>query len=335
MMEATRTADRSAPAAGAPLELETLTSCNLCGGKDFETYVQKRGLMTSHVFSIVRCRTCGLLFVTPRLTAEGNARLYDEGYFNGHGFDASMNYVGLEAKHDSKRAGENRGIIDKIRLLRPGLEARVLDVGCGTGSLLRALEAAGYKDVWGLELSEYGAGVARASLGHARVVVGDIIDADFGDVRFDAINATEVLEHTRDPLAFFKKVHALLKPGGVFVYSTGNAQGIYARVLGKRWPYLIPEGHLVYYTPSTMARYIERAGLDVLRDSDIPGGERGALLRFDDDITYSQLMYLGESDAGMKGRIFRFAAAMTGRGLKRLVTVVVGKHALPIAIKRA
>ena len=311
--------------------LETVTACNLCGGSTFEKCLQKRGWVTGYLFSIVRCTACGLRFVNPRLTEEANRELYSESYFKGAGFDATVNYMLLE-KENQLRAGENGGIINKVRVLCPGNRIRVLDVGCGTGSLLRAFGDAGYSDIWGLEFSEYGANVARDKSG-AKIIVADFIEADFGGASFEAINATEVLEHVRDPLAFLRKIEALLKPGGVFVYSTGNADGLYARLLGKRWPYYLPEGHLFYYTPRTLRRYFQRVGLQVVEDMPLPRAQRRALRRCADDITYSQLVYLGHSDPGLKGRVFRLASILGGLGLRRLVTNVVGKHLLPTAIR--
>jgi len=162
--------------------------------------------------------------------------------------------------------------------------------------------------------------------------VGDLTELDFGHKRFDLINATEVVEHVRDPSAFFAKLASLLAPGGVFLYTTGNARGLYARVLGRRWPYLVPEGHLFYYSPRTMRSFLEKAGLSSLDPRSLPAPLRRGLLRSDDEIAIAQLLYVGASDRGIKGRIFRAAGRLSRGPLKRSVTLVVGKHAMPIGV---
>jgi len=308
---------------------EVVESCNLCGGADLVPVGQQVGLKTGLLFHYVQCATCGLKFVSPRLNREQNEALYDEAYFRGAGFDPAVNYLMLESR-DDLRAGESEGIIGKIRVIKgTSQELRILDAGCGTGALLAALRARGYHDLWGLDLSAFAARFARERTG-AKVFQGDLLGMDFGDARFDVINATELIEHLRDPAAFFERIATSLAPGGIFIYSTGNAEGLYAKLLGPRWPYLHPEGHLFYYAPSSMARYFARAGLEVFSPT---AEQRAKLLRCEDLITNSQLAYMGASAPGMKGAIFRTAARFTSYAAIRAATLLQGKCFLPIGIK--
>jgi SAM-dependent methyltransferase len=312
--------------------VEQLTQCNLCDGSRFSLFAELPGHATSHTFRVMTCDACGLRFISPRLTADENRALYTEAYFNGEGFDTSVNYVLLEDEDTGARHDENEGTLEKIALFKTARDIRVLDVGCGTGGFLKALGGAGYTDVWGIEFSDYAASLARERTG-ARVLVGDILDAELPEGTFDVINATEVIEHLRDPKRFFARVHALLAPGGVFLYSTGNARGLYARVLGKRWPYLHPEGHLFYYDPSTLARYFADAGLTSVAASQLAEPKRSALIRAEGRIARAILLYVGQSDRGLKGRIFRLAASVDTPFVRRAITRVLGRETMPIAMK--
>ena len=314
-------------------ELETLESCTLCGSRSLKKITQIDGKVTPHRFGIVRCNDCNLMFTSPRLTEAANEAMYGEAYYRGEGFDQSVSYESLDEEAEARR-GECEGIIQKIRVLCPLPDPRVLDVGCGTGVLLQALKAAGFSQVEGQEFSKYAAEHAHKRTG-VTVHQGDLAELAKSSARYDVINATEVLEHVRAPLSFLTAVEALLAPGGVFVYSTGNARGIYARVLGTKWPYLVPEGHLYYYDPTTVRRLLEKAGLEAVGPDQLSAAQRRRLAEAESHIAHSQLLYVGLSAPGAKGLIFRTAALANVAPAKLLVSWVVGKGELPSGRKRA
>ncbi len=311
--------------------MEAVEECNLCGGRSFSLFAELDGPVTQRRFRVVRCAGCGLQFVATRLTTDENAALYGEPYFNGKGFDTSVNYVSLDGAADA-REEENAGVLEKIATLKPGRGIRVLDFGCGTGALLRALVGAGYTDVWGVELSPYAAAKA-AGIAGARVFAGELLAADLPRGSFDLINATEVIEHVRDPLACFGRIRELLAPGGVFVYSTGNARGLYARLLGKRWPYLHPEGHLFYFDPQTLTRYFLRVGLEPISWRALEPAQQRTFLAAESRMARSVLKYVGHCDPGFKGHVFRAVGALESPWVHRAVAAVVGKQDLPLGIR--
>ncbi len=313
--------------------MELVERCNLCGGSRFSLFTEMVGHKTKKRFGIVRCKDCGLVFVSPRLTPEENDALYDEAYFNGAGFDPSVNYVQID-QQGAMRHGENQGILQKIRALKPSRDIRILDVGCGTGCLLRALEDAGYEHIAGVELSAYAADIARKCT-RAEVWTGDILQLPLAEGSVDVINATEVIEHLRDPFAFFERVRKLLRPDGVFIYSTGNARGIYARILGRRWPYLHPEGHLFYYSPQTLTRYFERVELRALDVRKLDRSTRQTIMVADDRIAHSQLHYIGHCEPGIKGTLSRTLVALETPALMRAWSLLLGKSRLPIGVSPA
>jgi 2-polyprenyl-3-methyl-5-hydroxy-6-metoxy-1,4-benzoquinol methylase len=104
-----------------------------------------------------------------------------------------------------------------------GRNQRVLEVGCATGYVTKALVDQGCTVV-GIELDAGAA--AQAEKWAERVVVGDI---DLGDVwaqvpdeSFDVVLCGDVLEHLRDPLGALKSAVRKLKPTGTAVISLPN-----------------------------------------------------------------------------------------------------------------
>src|SRR5262245_61496075 len=114
------------------------------------------------------------------------------------------------------------------RGVAPG--ARILDAGCGTGTLALLLESAGYQ-VTGVDLSPGMIEGARAKDRASRVTwhVGDITALDLG-ARFDAIvTVADVLNHLpRIELweAAFRSFHRHLVPGGVVVADVMTERGL-------------------------------------------------------------------------------------------------------------
>jgi SAM-dependent methyltransferase len=93
---------------------------------------------------------------------------------------------------------------------------RVLEVGCGTGSVLRVLkEACPEGLVIGMDYFEEGLSWARARAG-CPLIQGDLQAPPFA-ARFDLIGLFDVLEHVEDDERALRDLHALLNPDAVLL----------------------------------------------------------------------------------------------------------------------
>ena len=149
---------------------------------------------------------------------------------------------------------------------------RVLDLGCGGGHNGALLKRAGAREVVGVELDAGAAAQARKRLD--AVVQGDLAHLDLaqlGDEPFDAILASDVLEHLADPEAVLARALTRLRPGGAVVVSLPNVAHVvvFANLLMKRWPRrssgIFDRTHLRFFAKRDMVRLLEGAGLRVLR----------------------------------------------------------------------
>ncbi|HIH24097.1 TPA: class I SAM-dependent methyltransferase [Candidatus Woesearchaeota archaeon] len=285
--------------------------------------------MLKRVFTLLRCDGCGLVFVSPRLTRAEVSALYSPSYFQGDGFDAAVDYVSLLDNYDAAQR-ESDYVLERIRVFSSRKDLRILDVGCATGSLLRVLERKKYASLLGIELSPYAAGLARKNC-TSPVITGDFLKHDFGDRQFDVIVSTEVIEHVTDPMRFFRRVKRLLAPGGVFICSTGNVRSLAARLLGKRWHYIAPEGHLFYFSPTTLSRYYAAVGLESVEYSALDGKHRKKMLRIEDNMLLSILdrsMHNNDRRVEFVLKMLRF---LPRRFIGRVLTIAMGKYRLPMA----
>jgi SAM-dependent methyltransferase len=91
---------------------------------------------------------------------------------------------------------------------------RVLEIGCGTGNVLRALEeACATGEVTGIEPFEEAVTLARSRVKRSTVIQGDVFTMDLPG-KFDLIGIFDVLEHLQDDEGAMRRIRSLLRPGG-------------------------------------------------------------------------------------------------------------------------
>src|SRR3989440_504829 len=108
-----------------------------------------------------------------------------------------------------------------IAKMRVNPEARVLDVGCGSGWATRLLaDYASNGLVTGIDISDEMVELARKSSQAHRNVDYEVASAEklpFADSEFTHAFSMESLYYYRDILQALKEIHRVLKPGGLFV----------------------------------------------------------------------------------------------------------------------
>jgi len=107
-----------------------------------------------------------------------------------------------------------------VGLLSPRESDRILEIGCGTGNVLREMKVG---RVVGVDISVGVLRRAREKLGdRGRLISGDAEALPFPDQSFDKILCTEVLEHVLNPGAVISEIGRLMKSGGIAVVSVPN-----------------------------------------------------------------------------------------------------------------
>lgn len=113
----------------------------------------------------------------------------------------------------------NLRFLDDTGALRPG--ARVLEIGSGTGTLLRRLRERGF-DACGVEISA--SRLAEARRWHGDLPIQQVAGTTlpFPDRHFDIVMSFDVLEHIPDTDAHLREVRRVLRPGGAYLVQTPN-----------------------------------------------------------------------------------------------------------------
>jgi 2-polyprenyl-3-methyl-5-hydroxy-6-metoxy-1,4-benzoquinol methylase len=104
--------------------------------------------------------------------------------------------------------------------------AHVLDVAAAQGNFSIALSQLGYRVTWNdlrTDLADYVRLKARDVDIELEYLTGNIFDLGL-QTKFDAILATEIIEHVAHPNEFLSKLAALLVPNGVIILTTPNGE---------------------------------------------------------------------------------------------------------------
>ncbi len=202
-------------------------------------------------FRLVRCRGCGVAFVSPLpLPAELTA------YYGG-------------AYRPPRRSPEQDRVAARfvVRLLREAgvPEGNVLDFGAGWGALAKELQALDYT-VSGLELADRDRALATAN---GIPTVRDL--SELGDHAFNAVLARHVIEHLPTPLETLKAIRRVLEPGGVVLIGVPNFASVAARLLRGGWEWFAPPAHLWYFDRASLSGLLARAGFAPIRTVTIQG----------------------------------------------------------------
>lgn len=163
---------------------------------------------------------------------------------------------------------------DVVQALEPvaaeGLPKRSLEIGCGTGELVRVLTSAGWEAV-GIEPATEIADVgAAAGLPIEATTAADFLSAwrSDGSQLFSAILLMNVLEHVPAPGPLVAELVEALMPGGRLIIRVPNdfnpLQAVARDRLGHDpWWITVPD-HLNYFDHASAAGLLERVGLEVV-----------------------------------------------------------------------
>ena len=215
-----------------------------------------------------RCSSCQMLYLA--WSAHTQETRYDRAYF----FEDYKRQYGKTYIEDfdaikavCARRVQTIGFLYKVANRNASSAPAVLDVGCAMGPFLQAASEASWRS-FGADVSAVAVDYVQNTLGFPALCTA-FPDSDFvsqfGVERFDAVTMWYVIEHFKDLDAVLKKVAAVLKPGGIFAFSTPSAEGVSALFCRKSFFEESPADHYSLWQPSHARRVLDRYGLKVVR----------------------------------------------------------------------
>jgi 2-polyprenyl-6-hydroxyphenyl methylase/3-demethylubiquinone-9 3-methyltransferase len=164
---------------------------------------------------------------------------------------------------DGKNKSETEDVVLKYMGSIVGKD--IIDVGCGTGSLISKIAQLGPHKAWGIDYSENAIEIAKQKYNAQNL---EFSNEDFMNwsLPVDIIISCGTFEHMDDPLSIMKKMANSLKPGGKIFLTCPhfyNIRGIVWVALQKllNVPMSLTDVHSI--SPSDMLRWANIAGLKV------------------------------------------------------------------------
>lgn len=246
--------------------------CNLCGRDEWRVRFPATMIDVPQVQAfrctspgygnhaqIVECVHCGYVYANPRLSEEqllaAYAAVEDSTYVQEReGRELTFRH---HLQHMEEVVGRANG-------------RSLLDVGAYIGVFVEVAAEAGWQ-VHGVEPSAWA--VCEAQKRGLPVIEGTQDAWELQGKQFDVVTLWDVIEHVDDPTAELQKAYDLLKPGGWAVVHTMDVASWAARLMGRRWPWLM-DMHLHYFSQATLAQMMEKVGFEIAWS-----GARGRYLR--------------------------------------------------------
>ena len=235
------------------------TACPRCRTESYTTLFQSSDRLygtTDRRFGVIECMHCGLIRLDPAPSPAELKEFYPDSY----------RWQATPAAGDRLAAGCRRFVLrDHARFVEGAVHGPepVLDIGCGSGSLLQALQSRDIPVCGGDPSCENAKRVRRS---HAvPAVCCGLPDVPFRPGSFSVVTALHVLERLPDPSAALAALRELPAPGGRIVIQAPNADSWQALLLGENWNGFDVPRRLLCFRLEDLEDLLDACGYEIVR----------------------------------------------------------------------
>ena len=243
-----------------------MNSCKICKNSSGNTVHIAREMMFGFrdQFEYLECAQCGCVQLLN--VPQNMARYYPENYysFENHGWAKTL----LRHRWSAYAYGRfsfpgaivsrvffpNRAMMS-VKRLGPALEARILDVGCGSGRLLLDLQYLGFQCLAGVDP------FLKKELAYPGGLTVHKRQLDQLTGQYDLIMLHHSFEHMDNPSSVMRALVGLLSPKGTVILRIPVASSYGWRHFGVDWINLDAPRHLFLHTQTSIKLLAETAGL--------------------------------------------------------------------------
>lgn len=239
----------------------TKTKCPVCHSVEiarFSKAFDRLQIERGKDYEVHQCRSCLFGWTVPEADESRLSELYPPTYL-GDTERVVEEYLSGRLSGTSSWRME----VEKVQLVERFCGGgKILDVGCGEGKFLWALDGERWER-HGVELNAAIVETVGPRVPGVSITIGSLDAGQLPLASFDVITFWHVLEHIPRPAAALQRVFELLKPGGTVVISLPNIASHQARWFRSNWYAFsdVPR-HLHHFSPGSLRLLLEAAGLE-------------------------------------------------------------------------
>jgi 2-polyprenyl-3-methyl-5-hydroxy-6-metoxy-1,4-benzoquinol methylase len=223
-----------------PFSLIEVKSCVSCGNNiEDSTFLFQKGSARYY-----QCNKCSLVYQNPQPVFEFTEEIYDGEHYHERYIKSEYIYFPT-SKIYLKEINKS---LNKISFKKNN--ARLLDVGCGIGYFLTLAKNDGF-NVQGADISKWAAQYAKQKF-NVDVIAGNFLEMSLNENGYDIITLWQTIEHLPNPNEFLKKIHMLLKVGGVVCIATPDVNSWIAKFYKRLWNCYMPNEHIALFNFKSM-----------------------------------------------------------------------------------
>lgn len=235
------------------------TNCPVCNSTLLKPVLNATDYTVSkEAFAVWECSDCTLRFTQDVPDSAHIGPYYKSEDYISHTNTSKglVNKIYQTVRHRTIR--NKRKLIERATGLSGG---KLLDIGCGVGTFLHAMQEHGWT-VTGLEPDAEARQVAAKLYNLQVQEIGEL--ETLPAATYDVITLWHVLEHVHQLHDYIERLRELLKPGGTLLIAVPNYTSRDAAVYGPYWAaYDVPR-HLYHFSPASIDRLMAQHNMTVV-----------------------------------------------------------------------
>lgn len=247
-----------------------MAQCRICSSKNIWKFKVKEMMFgTREEFDYFQCNTCGCIQI---LKYPANiSEYYPDNYYSYHINNENNFFKKIKQLRDNHYLGDS-SILGKILAALYGMpsflewvkssgttrDSAILEVGCGSGELLRRMHDVGFNNLLGVDphikQDEY-------ISNNFRILKKSIFEIN---EKFDFVMLHHTLEHLQDQIKTLEKIYKILNDGAKLLIRIPIAGTLAWRKYGSNWVQLDAPRHFYLHTVQSLGHLAEKTGFEII-----------------------------------------------------------------------